>query len=183
MSESHTKGNRLITRILDSVGDGTGEFQMTGDYSENPTEFLAKPLPEDGLFEVHSGAYHWTMVGKSIPGAGYGTSEVPLINGVQALWRHQGVLITHFMAGGAVTTNVGWTFSPIRIHEHPSGKTVGMSTFTIGFEFLRTWGTPLILENGHDELVFIMHDDFTNMIEHFVVIHGYDRRKHPVQIP
>jgi len=179
---SEQKGNRLFTRVLDTVGDGSGDFQATGDYSETPTEFCIKPSSDDGESElvVFSGAFHWRQDGKEIPTGGYGTKDDPLVNGIQAFIRHEGVITTHFMAGGAVHQNSGWALSATTIHEHPGKGKKDLASFTAGYEFMRTWGSQIILVEGKDELVFLFNDDFTDFEEQFIVVHGYDRRKRPI---
>lgn len=177
---SYQYGNRLYTRVLDTVGDGSGDILVNGDYSTTPKEFKLHALG-DAQLEVVSAAYYWRMPGTSIFAGGYGTGAAPLANGIEAFIRHDGVVVTHFMAGGRVTTNSGWSLSGYRIHEHPGIVGLGpIAAYSVGFDFRQTWGNALFLEAGKDELVFVFNDDFRTFTEHLVVIHGYDRRKHEV---
>jgi hypothetical protein len=183
---AYTKGNRLLTRVMDPTGIGQGDPQILGDYSDEglgATEFILRPIDEDSELQITSGTYFWEQEGPRIHPQGYGTSPDPLINGIQAFTRHDGVITTHFMAGGEVTINAAWGVNAAQMFFLDAGLPPPAdlkSSFIVTFDFVKTWGHPIILDDGLDELVFVFNDDFSDFSRHLLIMSGWDRRKKPV---
>lgn len=157
--------NSLIYRYLDTAGDGTGTKNANGNYSITPDEF--KFVPGDPC-EIH----RMIVCAEDTSGmqaSEYGNLGSALTNGVKISVERAGVEILDLTDGITIKTNAGW--GSICYDADVKTWGAGNELLTVRWTFAKT-GAPLTLSNG-EELIVTLNDDFTGLISHYFMIHGF----------
>jgi hypothetical protein len=152
--------------FLTSVGDGTGDYNLIGNYAAEATEFKFTTTLR---YDIHSVLISIADNAAFISGV-YGALAAALTNGVTMFATvGGGATRVPLMSGVAVKKNRDWL-----------GLTAGtqMTNFdstaqvlTVEFNIPDTYGTPLVLEPG-DSFIISLHDDFTGLQAHTFGLRG-----------
>ena len=168
LSESGAQKN-LITRVLDTVGDGTGTIEATGNYSAAVEEFFIQPAATEVirlsrlLISVEDSG--------NFDAAKYGNG-ITLSNGIKVICYN-----------GETDTESSHTGQLSVMHNADWGSycyDVDVKTWGIGNEvLLARWtfqksGQYLRLRGSvGDKFIIRLEDDFTDLVEHKFIVQGY----------
>lgn len=163
----NTNTKKILIRVLDTVGDGTGTKDASGDYSAAAQTFLIKP-------PAHTTYIISRMIGSIRDGgsfdSGFYGNGLTLTNGIKVYCKSNGETIDLF-DGLSVLTNADWAGICYDID---------ISKFGSGNEYLNfRWtfsksGTFIKLDgNKGDELYVELHDDFTGLVSQYFTVQGY----------
>ena len=85
------RATKIINRYLDTKGDGSGEKNAIGNYSNNKTVFFIKP-ENDQVFHLRSIMIHIRAKGTDVYADKYGDQD-RLVNGIKfELWNNDGLI-------------------------------------------------------------------------------------------
>ena len=156
----------LISRFLDTNGDGSGTKNANGDYSGAAQAFFFDP--EDNYVNLTR------MLICVVDTAGfqaeeYGNTGGVLANGIEVKLVDGSTTIVDFTDGLPVKTNSGWaTFChDAQLKEWGAGDEL----LTIRWTFSKS-GRPLEL-HGDLRLEIVLNDDLTGLLGHYFVVQGF----------
>ncbi len=160
---------KLISRRLDSIGDGTGEINATGDYSRQPQSFSLAPGPNQTVIIAR------LIVGIGDSGtldAGFYGNNTELTEGIQVgVYTGPDLSFALTDPRAPIRTNAHWAFYCHDLTYHSWGS--GMNYATARWTFVKT-EQPLELEGvHHDRLSVTLNDDFRSLAEHSFLVQGY----------
>lgn len=167
---------RIYTPLFtnfDSIGDGSGSLNMTGDYSESGEGekiFLIKP--PKGV--VYSYFKLLSVIGdnKNINSGGYGGKSQPLDNGI-IIRLMRGDKFRFALTCEPITTSAGWAANAFdwQIIKEGSGDNLAIARW-----YFEENGIPLYVNGSLDErLEMVLRDDFSHLKSHFVRLQGRAR--------
>ncbi len=158
---------RIITRKLDTVGNGTGAKDMAVDGSTIPVPFLVKPAAGEVLRVAR-----WILTirdGGSFDSGGWGNNGgSPLDEGLLVEMIQDSVT---YPLLDAVKSHVDVASLCYNLSHHSWGSgdefLVARWTFTATGQYLR-----LVGDDG-DELRVVVRDDLTHLVEQTIYVQGY----------
>jgi hypothetical protein len=167
-------GADLISRHLDTVGDGTGVKEAIGDYSATPTVFRIENTNPVLDMVLNSFQLYLQSDGKFLPNK-YG--GVPgLINGIRFVVMRDGDIITDLTNGEPLvhTCCLARLFSRVEfsVGAEATGGGPGKPDWVAATWDFGRHGVPLVL--GHeDSLEAHLNDDFSGLDVHRFTVFGY----------
>jgi len=163
-----TTGNRIISRFLDTIGDGSGSNEAIGDYSGGQQLFRFKPT--GGPYaEITRMIVHITDSG-AIDADLYGNG-ITLTNGIQLAIFEDGVKIQDLTdPNHPILSNAHWGHYCYDETTLDFGS--GNNHIVIRWTFART-GVPVYLNSSkNQELAVILNDDFSGLAAHGFLVQG-----------
>lgn len=164
-----TVNSNIVSRFLDTVGDGTGTNSAIADSSGAPVSFKIKPGPDE--------VYFITRLIVTVEDAGggsaaeYGNLGGALANGVQV--RHSnGDGVVEWLTDPAypVRTNATWGSYCYDVSMKTWGA--GNDLLLVRWTFEKA-GHPMILADGDgDFLEVVVNDDLTGLVDHRFLAQG-----------
>ena len=161
---------QLMSRMLDTNGDGTGTVTANGDYSSGAEEFYIEPQgsPEE-IMRIESLTVFIKDTG-SMDADKYGV-DLTLTNGI-TVQVHNGsspILIYDLTAQENIFDSFDWGKLP--------NSTVTYLSLTAVDEVIKVdivFPTPIRLEGSAGEkFVVTLNDNFTNLVDHKFFVSGY----------
>ncbi len=167
---------KMISRYLDTVGDGSGTKNAIGDYSAAVTEFKIQPAA--------SLRFRIARLLVSVVDANgmrddeYGNLGNALANGIQIQVKDtDGNVINDLTDGIPITTNGGWSHVCYDTQVFNIGA--GEDHLLVRWTFSKS-GTFIALSDNY-YFAAILNDDFdeagTGLIGHYFMVQGYQRGK------
>lgn len=159
---------RPLFRFLDTVGDGTGTKDATGNYAAADTPFLIRTTDPSERYIIH-------RVMSYIEDAG-GAPNLSLYGGLTALTDgivcqvvYRDGTIYPLTDGLAIQSNSEWAriCYDVTIDTFPAGNNYVHARWT----FSRS-GWPIAL-NPFDRLEFVMRDNLSSYVQHSFLVQGY----------
>jgi hypothetical protein len=161
-------------RFLDSIyadeaGDGTGNFEVTGNYLTTPKEFFFQPAP-GRIFRMSRLIIYIEDAGNMDSGF-YGNNLV-LVNGIKFFVKRNGVQrFSTMMQQAPVKTNgdIAAICHDLEYRNWGAGNTFLTARWTLTKmgQFVR-----LVGDKG-DNVGLIFNDDFTGLVKHRFCIQGF----------
>lgn len=160
--------NTPFSKHLSSNGDGTGTVHATGNYSVTPLTLKITP-PEGKVYRIHS----MSLVVEDNGGfnSGYYGNGIVLTNGISFKLRDElGAVVSDFTNGEPIKTTglMAHFFDRLEYINYGTGDEVVRASIN----FLQTMGDFVELRYG-ETLEVTFNDNFTGLIHHDVVAHGY----------
>ena len=158
-----------IGRFLDTVGDGSGDIEMLGDYSGGGIEefFIAPTAGE--VFVLHRMIIQICDAG-IFPSSKYGFNVV-LANGIRLEVQNQSGIIYDLLDGQPVKTNSQWERHSYDVHI--DAFTVGDNHLGVNFVFAESGSAILLRGDRGEKLVCTLNDDYSDLTGHVMKVHGY----------
>lgn len=161
----------LISRALDTVGDGSGVVDAVGNYLATPQDFLIKP--DVGRYII---ARLIVTVGDT-PGMHaqeYGNLDSALLNGIAVgVYDDEGLVYNLTDPNFPVTTNANWGSTCYDVDIKSWGQTPTDELLLVRWTFART-GKDIDLRSWLGEkLVVTLNDNFTGLQAHHFMAQGW----------
>lgn len=160
MSFDFIHGANLVSTLLDTNGDGTGDTNANGNYVGNPTRFYIQP-PIELVYKIQTVNLE-IVVNGSFEADGYGDG-LKLLNGIVMFVENDGNVSNLLPTGGTIKSNSTWSIlsSPERTGAViPQGNNPEhlLSRIVIPEMFEK----PIFLNGAtNDKFGFILSDDMT----------------------
>ena len=162
--------SKLFTRLLDTVGDGTGDVQAIGDYSETPAAFRIRAAPGERLF-IQTFVCTVEDVG-TFTVDGYGAASA-LEVGVSIYVADAAGEILYQLTNDAdpLIRNAEWahlTGHAQFFADNASGAVSLVAVFQLADQF----GQAVELLPGWSFVVYL-NDDFSGLVQHHFYVQGH----------
>lgn len=157
------------TKTLSTNGDGTGTYNIVGDYSGAPTDFYYQ-APVGVKYYLNAVTVTITDTSKfNVDGFG---GLAALTNGIEMIYSDLGV--EHVLLGGRqIKTNGEWPVVTPYVKLIPFANLSGADLLSVTFKLKELYEIPLILSGDHDRKFIVrVNDDFTGLVTHQYVLHG-----------
>ncbi len=158
-----------ISRFLDTVGDGTGVSDATGDYSVSPVTFIFRPAA-DQLIQVAT--FEVSIKDMSIVSGRYGNIMGGLVNGYVFRLKDDVGGDQALLAGRVFKTSADFAASgaDASVFSQGAGGEVLTATWNLRNRFDVVQGL-----NGAtgQRIEVTLNDDFTGLDEHRFQVQGY----------
>ena len=169
MSGQPTKQGRLISRYLDTNGNGTGTTNANGDYSTVSDIFYIQPAAGE-VFRI-SRMIVTVEDTAGMAAADYGNITGNLTNGITVREQNDSGTITDLTGGIPVKSNAQWARLCYDANVLTWGN--GNEFLTVRWTFART-GQEMRLDGDENErLEVVLNDDFTGLVTHYFLVQGY----------
>ena len=167
---------KLISRALDTVGDGSGTKNAIGDYT-TPEEFLISPDAGE-LFTINRLI---VSVGDSsgMLADEYGNLGSALSNGIK-VEVHDGSGLIYSLTDPdlPIKTNAQWGIISYDVDLKSWGVTPSDDLLLVRWTFAR-FGQPVLLRSWNSEkLVVTLSDNMTGLLTHYFVAQGFESDVH-----
>lgn len=163
------KSDGLIRQFLSTNGDGTGDFNVIGNYG-TPTSFYIQP-PSDERYVIDRMLVYIQDVG-SFSTTTYANATI-LTNGLVFCVSDDSGVLHNLTTGVPIKTNPNWAthcYNSILI-QYPGGGTV--RALSVEWIFSNA-GFPLLLEGkSNTKFELIVQDDFSLIDAHYFKVEGY----------
>ncbi len=173
---SEGKTYQFLTRVLDKVGDGTGDINANEDFSAAPVDFKIAPAPGE-IFRIASMICQ--VRDSAINPAVYG-ADIVLANGIKASVKTDAeVRIFLNPANVNIKTNFDWGLYCYDASVQPLpavGPNPVEEIMHAQWSFHRS-GVEIRLDGDAGEyLAVTCNDDLTNLISHCFSVQGYQEK-------
>jgi hypothetical protein len=167
---------KIISRALDTVGNGTGDWNIVGNYADiggdGPTKFLIKPGEDEHMF------IHRVLVAIEDDGnwasSGYGSGSA-LTVGIQAAVYDEDDNIIYRLTDSRknIKQNADWGHYCYDVAFASLGPASTSSHLLVRWTFAKS-GKPVELQGPRREyLAFTFNDDFSHLIDQTLIVQGY----------
>ena len=159
---------KLFYRFADLNGDGTGVYDLTGDYSGVADIAYVQP-PAGSILRLTRMIIYIRDNGQ-FNASNYG-NRATLTNGISVRVQNDSGTILNLTAQETVVTNAGWGSNcyDVDLKEWGSGDKMLMARWT----FERA-GYPIRLDGDNNErFEIVLNDDFTDLVNHAFNLQGY----------
>lgn len=155
--------NLAFSRLLDTVGDGSGTKPIVGDYSGAVTQFMLVP-DTDTILRVTG--LRVVIRDATIDADDYGGLGSPLTNGIEVQVRNGAGIIIDLTDEVPVKANADWgRYAAIERRQFASGDEI----LTVDWRLEH----PLRLDaTGSEYLTFRVHDNLTGLVDHYCLATG-----------
>lgn len=159
-----------FSQFLSINGDGSGEANISGDYSLDPRIFYIQPAPNE-IMEIGRLVVHITDAG-TLPRDEYGGLGDELSNGID-------IKVTNARSDGkSILTSLIKTNANLH---HLTDMGFSLTSFIGGIESLAavfncttSRNECLILDGSQNHKIEVLvNDDFSGLVEHHFIIHGF----------
>jgi hypothetical protein len=164
---------KLISRALDTVGNGTGTKNANGNYSGAAEEFLIAPdSGEDWVITRMVVSIEDTA---GIQADEYGNLGAALTNGIKVeVHNSSGLLYSLTDPSLPVKTNAQWGVYCFDVDMKSWGTAPTDDLLLVRWTFAKS-GQPIKLRSREGEkLVVTLNDNLTGLIAHYFVVQGYE---------
>lgn len=151
--------------FLTSVGDGTGTYNLIGDYSAAPTDFFYQATSR---FEIYTLAVTISDASK-FNQEFYGGIAAGLTNGIRFYFKYPSGVEVPIIISSPVKANYQWIEVASRANLTSFDGTA--QTFQIMIGVHELFGKPFTLAAGERVLVRL-NDNFTGLVGHTFRLHG-----------
>jgi len=168
---------KLISRALDTVGDGSGTKNAIGNYSSAAEEFLMSP----------DAGEQWTisrLIVSVEDSAGaladeYGNLGNALSNGIKVeVHDGSGLLYSLTDPDIPIKTNAQWGIMCYDVNMASWGVSPSNDLLLVRWTFTR-FGKPIVLRSWNSEkLVVTLNDNLVGLISHYFVAQGWQSDTH-----
>lgn len=166
--------NKLLYRNIDTVGDGSGDWNITGNYTDGgvdplgATEFKLTASPNEHI-HVERVLVSLADTG-TFDSGGYGNGSA-LTTGINAYVTDKNGLILYrlIQANNPIKTNGDWAHKCYDLTLHAFGS--GDQYLAARWTFARS-GQPVILRPGWS-LIFLFQDSFAHLVDHHYELQGF----------
>lgn len=173
MTRGAPLSRKIISRLLDTVGDGSGTKLATGDYSVTPEVFKIQPS-EKQIMVITGFIVALTDTG-SIDTGSYGNG-LALTNGIQlGVFDQAGLVYTITDPDLPVRTNAEWAIYANSVSRTDFGQ--GDEWLVARFETSNIAGAgwSIVLKGGDGEFLAVtLNDDFSDLVTQYFAVQGYD---------
>ena len=157
----------MISRYLDTNGDGTGTKNAIGNYAGGATPFYIAPAAGE-VFRIGR------MIGSYSDSSGVDTDKygnnITLTNGI-VVRTNLNTVIIDLTDGVPILSNGGWAHQchDLTAHQFGTGNDhlTFRWTFTNAGQFIRLDG------DTNDTLEVVLNDDFSGLVHHRFLVQGY----------
>jgi len=161
-----SENNQLI-EALTLNGDGTGTYDVTGNYV-SATDFYIQP-PPDEVFKILSLTVNIQDTG-DFDIAKYGNG-ITLINGIKIQIKQGSTLLVDLTTNSKIIHNGDWKYLTEKFDYITYGA--GDNLLLIPINFIEAFGQPIYLDGSiNEKLVVTVQDDFTGLTEHKFTVRG-----------
>ena len=162
-------GTKILTRYLDTNGDGTGTKDAVGDYSSAAETFFITP-PAGKKYTI-SRMLIGVQDSGSFDAVKYGNG-VTLTNGIGVATTDATVGVTvDLLDGTLIKSNAAWGFLCYDADVKSWGA--GDEFLLVRWSFDKSGVLLTLTEN--DALVVELNDDFTGLNAHMFLVQGYEQ--------
>ena len=163
MSFEFLHGANLVSTLLDTNGDGSGNTNANGNYDGNATLFYIQP-PVEVVYKIFTVNLEMVVAG-SFEADGYGDG-LQLENGIAMLIENDGSTSNLLSTGGTIKANSSWSLlsSPERIGiVIPKGNSLEHLLSRI--VLTEMYNTPIYLNGAtNDKFGFLISDDMSTRL-------------------
>ena len=160
-----------LFRFLDTVGNGSGTKDATGNYSDagsGSTDFLIAPTGTQ-VFVLERMIVHIKDT-SGIDADKYG-NNITLTNGITVTYNDTSGEVVDLLDGVNIFSNGDWARQCYDANLITWGS--GNDIVSIRWTFSRA-GIPLVLKGDEgDDLTVTLNDDFSGLLEHRFQVQGY----------
>jgi hypothetical protein len=159
---------RPLFRFLDTLGNGLGVKDATGNYASTDTSFYIQTTDPGERYIIHRCMSYIEDSGGSPSLATYG-GLTALTDGILCRVVYRDGSIHDLTDGMAIQSNSEWArvCYDLTVATFPAGNNYAHARWT----FTRS-GWPIVL-NPFDRLEFVMRDNLTAYVQHSFLIQGY----------
>ena len=162
--------HELISRYLDTVGDGSGVKNGAVDHSGAAVEYKIAP-PSGHVYQI-ARLIVSIEDNAAFDSGGYGgiTPTAALTNGISVLKKDDDETMVDLTDGIPVKTNAGWATLCHDFIEHGfgSGNVIGTARWTFAQS-----GEPVTLDGRlHEYLCVVLNDDLSDLVAHRFLVQG-----------
>jgi len=159
----------LLSRFLDTNGDGSGTKNANGDYSSTADIFYIQPGAEQ-VFRISRMLVSIEDT-NGMSASDYGNITSGLTNGIQVRKQDDSGTISDLTDGLPVQSNAAWgSFCyDVELKAWSTGNEllVVRWTFTKSGQFIRLNGS------NNERLEVVLNDNLTGLIGHYFLVQGY----------
>lgn len=159
---------RPVFRFLDTLGNGLGTKDATGNYSSTDTPFFIETTDPKEQLVLHRVMCYVEDSGGSPSLATYG-GLTALTDGIVCRVTYRDGTVIDLTNGVPIQSNSEWAriCYDVEIATFPAGNNYVHARWT----FARS-GWPIVL-NAFDKLEFVMRDNLSSYVEHSFLVQGY----------
>jgi len=167
-------GADLISRHLDTVGDGSGLKDAVGDYSTTPTTFRIENYNSDMFMVLRTFDMYIQGAGDFLPGNYGGVPE--LTNGI-SISVNRDSMVVDLTNGQPIihTCCLSRLFHEVQYNLNsswePGDPLIEENWISATWRFLRRHGTGVVLHTG-DSFEVRVSDDLTGLTAHRFMVYG-----------
>ena len=166
--QSDAAGTPAI-RFLTSVGDGTGTYNLNGNYATTPLQAFYRPPPAK-KFYINSFSIQISD-NTAFNQLDYGGITGGLLNGV-SLSMQANNITADFLNGIKIKQNYEW-FSFTPAVPLSTFANVQNQTMVVNIQVAEHFGLPLVLNGTTQDKFFVtLNDDFTGLVSHTFLLRG-----------
>jgi hypothetical protein len=157
-----------LFRYLDTVGDGSGNTAVTGNYSAATETFLIAPAAGETFYLNRCVVVIEDGAGIAADNYGAGTA---LSTGILIQKVDPSGLVCDFTDGQPIVSNVGWAHLcyDVSLHEFGAGNEFVTVRWTWGKS-----GKMVVLQGDHQErLLFKVHGDCDHLVDQHFMVQGF----------
>lgn len=169
LGNSFSFGTPLI-RYLDTIGNGTGIKNATGNYSIVPQPFFIAPSAGQ-IFVITALLLQMSdngPFGQSI----YGSLATPLTNGLLVSYKRGATIVTDLLDGIPIKTNDN--FYHQSYHTLMATFSAGVNTIVCRLINAEENGYSIVLNGNYsDRLEVYCQDDFSTLVDQTFKVNGY----------
>jgi len=156
---------RPVGYFLTSAGDGTGDFNLLGNYAAATTDFYYLATTRYRIYTVQI----CISDASSMNQIDYGAIASGLTNGI-TLWIRLASGVEIPLLGGMVVKN-NQHFLNLTRHIVLTQFPGVPQSFVVSFPLWEDHGMPITLEVG-DRFIARLHDDYTPLVSHTFLLRG-----------
>ena len=182
VGRGHTSGHgaydtlpqrRLLSRFLDTNGDGTGTKNANGNYSGAVEEFYIQPAADEVMQIARLLISIEDTTG--MQANEYGDLGSALGNGITIEEERNGTVVTDFTDGVPITTNAEWGTLCYDVDVKSWGQTPTNELLVARFTFARSERNVRLEGTSPtpDRLVVSLNDTLTGLIRHTFMVQGF----------
>ena len=157
----------IISQFLDTVGDGSGTFEATGDYSSVADDFYIQ-APAGELWAISRILITGRDTGNFRPE--YYDVGGPLTNGIRLIHEENGVE-NDLTSQSPVKTLAEWGSYCYDVNIYDFGA--GDEYFDVRWSFFRAGTFVDLAGDTNDKLIVRLNDDFTGLNSHRFLVQGF----------
>lgn len=164
------KVNLILSRFLDTVGDGSGVKNANLDFNSTPDIFFIQP-PSGVIYKIHRLIVSVEDTNGYIA-AEYGNIGSVLSTGITVRVQDGSGTIVDLTDGEKIKSNAdfGKFFFDVDLKTYGAGDEMLVARWTF-----TNHGVPLRLDGTTNErLEVTLDDDLTGLLGHFFMVHGYE---------
>lgn len=163
-----------LFRYLDETGDGTGNKDITGDYSSTVTDFKIAP-PSDKVYYLARMIIHYEDTAGFTPSE-FANFGAVLTNGIDFICVNNGVQLS-LTDSMLIKTNSDWSRLSYDMGIDSFGSGNPNQFIKARWTFARS-GRPLRFNGGSsDEFVCRVNDNLTGLINFNIQMQGYSENR------